>query len=76
MMNADILSKICSQVYAKFPEVNGVKPKIQNQSAAGAGNHLVIFTGSAKAANGKVLSRVVRVVVSESGKILKMTTSK
>ncbi len=75
-MDSDILLKVCSQVYAKFPEVKGVKPKIQKQTSAGGNNHLVIFTGSAIAANGKEISRVVRVVVSESGKIIKMTTSK
>lgn len=75
-MDADILSKICSQVYSKFPEVNGVRPKVQSQAASGETKYLLIFTGSAKSTSGKVLSRVVRVVATETGKIVKTTTSK
>jgi hypothetical protein len=76
MMDSDILSKICSQVYSRFPEVNGAHPKVQSQSKSGASNYLLIFTGSAKSSSGTVLSRVVRVVASENGKIIKITTSK
>ncbi len=76
MIDSDILSKICSQVYSRFPEVNGVRPKVQSQSKSGDINYLLIFTGSAKSSSGTVLSRVVRVVASENGKIIKVTTSK
>lgn len=75
-MDQDILSKVCNQVYSKFPEVNGKKPKIQTQDKADGVNYLVIFSGSGKTANGSVISRVVRVVVSDTGKIIKMTTSR
>ena len=76
MMDTDILSKICSQIYSKFPEVNGVRPKVQTQGKSGDTKYLIIFTGSAKSSSGTVLSRVVRVVASENGKIIKITTSK
>ena len=26
-MDADILSRVCAQIYSKYPEVNGVRPK-------------------------------------------------
>jgi len=75
-MDQDLLAKVCSQVYSKFPEVNGKKPKIQTQEKAGGVNYLVIFSGSSKTSDGNVISRIVRVVVSDSGKIIKMTTSR
>jgi hypothetical protein len=75
-MDADILSRICAQIYVKYPEVKGVRPKVHAQTKVGGTNHLLIFTGSAKASGGKVLSRVLRVVVTDEGKIIKVTTSK
>ena len=75
-MDAEILSRVCAQVYSKFPEVNGIRPKVHAQAKAGGTNHLLIFTGSAQSSSGKVLSRVVRVVITNDGKIIKVTTSK
>ena len=48
---------------------------MQKMSGPGAGNILVIFKGSSKTASGKSMPRVVRVVASEAGKVIKMTTS-
>jgi hypothetical protein len=75
-MDAEILSKVCAQVYSKYPDVSGVRPKVHAQAKVGGTNHLLIFTGSAKTSSGKTLSRVLRVVVSDAGKIIKVTTSK
>ena len=73
-MDADLLDKICKQVYARAPEVDGERPKVQSQ---GDGNsYLLVFKGSAKTANGKSLQRIIRVVASSSGKIIKLTSSK
>jgi hypothetical protein len=75
-MDAEILSKVCAQVYSKYPEVNGIRPKVHAQAKVGGTNHLLIFAGNAKSSSGKVLPRVLRVVVSDDGKIIKVTTSK
>ena len=71
-MNPFSLASICRQVYKKFPEVNGVLPRERAQGS----QTLLIFEGSAQTANGKTIKRVVRVVVSDEGKIVKTTTSR
>lgn len=75
-MDQDILTKVCGQVYSKFPEVNGKKPKIVTQEKGGEHGYLLIFSGTSKTASGTTISRVVRTVVSKSGKIIKISTSK
>ena len=75
-MDEKTLSSICDQVYHRFPEVNGIRPKLQSMSKGATSQHVLIFSTKATAANGKSLPRVVRVVVSSDGKIVKMSTSK
>jgi hypothetical protein len=72
-MNPQVLSNVCKQVYRKFPEVDGVLPKVQ---ARPEGNLSLVFSGTAKAADGHLIPRTVRAVVNPDGKILRMTTSK
>lgn len=75
-MDAKTLSSICDQVYHKFPEVNGVRPKLQPLSKGTISQHVLIFSSKATGMNGKAIPRVVRVVVNAEGKIVKMSTSK
>lgn len=75
-MDAKTLDSICEQVYRKFPEVDGVRPKLQSVSKGTASQHVLIFTSHATTENGKSLTRIVRVVITPEGKILKMSTSK
>jgi hypothetical protein len=72
-MNPQILSSVCKQVYRKFPEVSGTQPKVQTRPE---GNLHLVFTGMAKAADGHLIPRTVRVVINPDGKILRMTTSR
>jgi hypothetical protein len=72
-MDRQQLSSICEQIYHKFPEVNGKQPKVQSQPGD---QTLLIFTGSAMAADGRKITRTVRVVANQSGKIIKVSTSR
>lgn len=72
-MNPQVLSNVCKQVYQKFPEVSGSLPKVQTRPE---GNLSLVFTSTAKAADGHLIPRMVRVVASPDGKILRMTTSR
>ncbi len=72
-MDPKIVEKISEQVYSKFPEVAGARPSVQAQSEDA---YLLVFKGSATAADGMKIQRTVRVVASASGKIIKMTTSR
>jgi hypothetical protein len=67
------LDEIFQKVYKKFPEVAGKKPVRHSQPD---GKTLLVFKGEAKTANGIKIPRVVRVLIDQNGKILKMTTSK
>lgn len=72
-MEAKTLSAVSKQIYAKFPEVRGAKPKVTEY---GDNQYLIIFQGMAMSSNGKPIPRTVRAVVNEEGKIIKTTTSR
>ncbi|PKO13905.1 MAG: hypothetical protein CVU39_16995 [Chloroflexi bacterium HGW-Chloroflexi-10] len=67
------VNEIFQKVYQKFPEVAGKKP---TQRAQPDGNILYIFKGEVRTENGAIIPRIVRVIVNDKGKILKMTTSR
>ena len=75
-MDEKTLSAICEQVYHRFPEVKGARPKLQPMSKGPVSQHVLIFSGKAMSEGGKSIQRVVRVVVGDNGKIVKMSTSK
>lgn len=72
-MNRQALEKICAQVYQKFPEVAGSAPKVQPY---GESQHLLIFQGKGTTASGHAIQRMVRVVATQDGKVVKITTSR
>jgi hypothetical protein len=71
-MDARTLDAVCSQVYRRFPAVNGCRPSIQPLGA----NSLLIFRGKAETENGKSINLVVRATVDETGKIIKISSSR
>ncbi len=75
-MDAKLLSSICEQVYRKYPEVRGSRPKLQPLSKGTTTQHVLLFSGKSSTANGGSLSHTVRVVVNGEGKIVKMSSSK
>jgi hypothetical protein len=78
-MDEKHLDAICKQIFKRFPEVTGNRPKIQPQNSPlieGENQSMLIFQGHRTTADGKVINRIVRVVVTEKGKILKVSTSK
>ena len=81
-MDAKHLKSISSQIYRRFPEVAGSQPKVQAQSAPQAKSvstdptYLITFRGSVKSPDGKSILRIVRVIASAQGRILKVSTSR
>lgn len=79
-MNPQILKGISVQVYKQFPELEGTKPKVQLQTSSKSStdqkNYLIIYRGTVKMFDGRSLQRIVRIVATAQGKILKMTTSR
>ena len=72
-MDSRIIDTICKAVYARFPEVKGARPSVQNLTKTQV---LLIFKASVKTANGSAMQRIVRVTASKDGRISKMTTSR
>jgi hypothetical protein len=75
------LDSICKQIYKRFPELSGSRPKVQAQKlntgdSEVPSQYLLIFQGARTTADGKSINRIVRVVASDQGKILKVTTSR
>ena len=78
-MDAKALKSITAHVYRKFPEVQGASPKVRLQQGAGGSTtstYLLTFQARVQSSNGKSIPRLVRVVATDSGRILKMTTSR
>jgi hypothetical protein len=83
-MDPKTIQKISSQVYRQFPEVEGVKPKVRQRPPSvkpaskngSSETFLLTFQGSASLGSGKSIPRLVRVVATSQGKILKISTSR
>jgi hypothetical protein len=72
-MEPGVIDSVCAQIYRKYPEVKGKKPKIKAYSGT---QQLLIFNGQVETADGKTMPRTIRVIVDENGKIGKITTSR
>jgi len=72
-MDPKLIEKMCSQIYRQFPEVKGKKPKVKPYTAS---KHLLIFSAKANTADGKTITRTIRVIVDDNGTIGKITTSR
>lgn len=72
-MNQETMKKVCEQIYKRFPDVQGSKPKVRAYEQDQA---LLIFQGKGTTADGRSIPRTVRVVVNPDGKIKKVSTSR
>jgi hypothetical protein len=81
-MNEKLVENISREVYRRFPELRGKRPRIQpfsldrNSLPNASPKFLLTFQGHATTATHKSLPCIVRVVVSAQGKILKMSMSR
>jgi hypothetical protein len=71
VMDSATVEKINQRVYRQYPEMRGVRA-----SVTGSGEHYtLVYRGKVQTPAG-AMARVVRVVVDEKGRVLKMSTSK
>jgi hypothetical protein len=76
-METRILDDVIKQIHRRFPEMAGVRPKVQSQRAGQSnGTYLLIFQNHVRVAGEKSMPRALRVVVDEKGQILKISTSR
>jgi len=71
-MDNSNLSLINQVVYERFPELRGVKPRLQKLDR----NTLLTYQSKVNLSTEKSLYRSVRVVVNERGEIVKISTSR
>ncbi len=76
-MDQATIQKLTRSVGKKFPEMNKVRPSVREQSSTkGNVQFLLTYKGKAELPGGRKISRIVRVVADERGRIIKMSTSK
>lgn len=80
-MNAELLNQITKQIHRRYPEFDGIRPKARVQKPPeGARNpaktYLVTFSKKVTLGDGNIMTRNLRVVTDENGKIIKVTTSR
>lgn len=71
-MESNVVEHVSQAVYRQFPELRGVRPSVRKSGD----QYLLIFSGKVKTADGKTMNRIVRVTASETGNILKLSTSR
>ena len=72
---------VCQKVYARFPNLRGVRPKVERQPAPVNADqailrYLLVFKTQSVAVDGKTMLFAVRVVADDKGRILKLTTTR
>ncbi len=76
-MKRETVTHIARQVVRTFPEMEGVTPTVRSQEGGrGAEVFLLTFKGRAALPGGKTLSRIVRVVADDAGRIIRISTSR
>jgi hypothetical protein len=75
-MNDQAIASISQRVAKKFPEFSGQRPRITQQKSSQNSNYLLTYSSKAAGPGGRQVRRSIRVVASERGKIIKISTSK
>lgn len=81
-MEEKVVQSISKEVYKRFPEVKGKKPKVRLQRQTQKGQtqklsmYLLTYNMAVRTSTNKSLPRLVRVVADEQGKIIKISTSR
>lgn len=81
-MDKESIDRISKKIYQKFPAVKGIAPKVQvrqdneSKSSNPGSTYTLSYHTKVTTSNNKKMPYWVRVVVDESGKIIKTTTSR
>lgn len=74
-MDKATVEKVVRQVVRTFPEMDGVTPTVRQQPGDSP-QFLLTFKGKAALPGGRTLTRIVRVVADDRGRILRISTSR
>ena len=72
-MDTKLVDLVCRQIHRQYKEFAGVRPL---SSSLPNGSSVLVFHANVKTADGKSMSRDLRVTVDARGRILKTTTSR
>ena len=77
-MDQKVVQAVCKKIYQQFPQVAGCKPTIKSQPSGKINetNYLLVFTNQDKANNEVPVKTWVRVLVTDQGEFLKLSTSR
>jgi hypothetical protein len=67
---------ICRQVYRRFPELRGARPRVRTEGRNGRERYVLSFKGTVRASDGASLPVSVRAVADANGRVIKMTSSR
>jgi hypothetical protein len=67
---------ICKQVYRRFPELRGTRPRVSAEGRNGRERYVLSFKGTVRASDGASLRVSVRAVADANGRVIKMTSSR
>lgn len=81
MLKSETVDKVSKKVYRKFPDFEGVKPKVKKRpkdkkTGEIPDGYLLLFQTKVPGPGGKEISRIVRAVTDKKGNIEKLSTSK
>jgi len=77
-MDKEAIEKVNQKVSRQFPEMRSVHPNVRSEtrSSDSKPRFSLTYKGKVDLPNGRMISRIVRVVADENGKVLRMSTSK
>ncbi len=67
---------ICRQVYRRFPELDGARPRVKTEGSDGRERYVLSFQRTVRTSDGASMRVNVRAVADASGRVVKMTSSR
>ena len=74
-MKKEAVEQITRTVIHKFPEMDGVRPIVKSDEH-GEDRYLMTYKGALDLPDGNTMKRIVRVIASEKGDVIRMSTSR
>lgn len=76
-MEQKSINKVNKAVYRQYPALENVKPRISKQkSTNNQFNYLLVYKSNMELNSGKLIPLIVRVVSTDNGNIIKISSSK
>lgn len=72
-MKKEAVEKITRTVVRQFPEMEGVRPVVKSDEGS---HYRMTYKGELDLPDGNTMKRIVRVVASEKGDVIRMSTSR